>query len=82
MKTTMEALIAELGEYFRGLWVSNEITSITDKVETDRGWSVTYVYGGEYYEVGYQETAVEALTREIKQLNELKRLKVTERITK
>jgi len=43
---------------FRGLWKSKELK---DDGAIDEGWSVTYVWGGDYLEMPYQPTPLDAV---------------------
>lgn len=69
MNDTMESLMAELGANFRGLWVSNEVKP----TGIEKGWAVTFVFDGEYCEIPYQSTAIDALRSAVEILNRLKR---------
>ncbi len=54
----MEGLLAVLGDFFRGLWVS---TIVFDPNERRKDWSVTFIYKGEYVETPGFATPEEAL---------------------
>ena len=57
-KRTMDELMVELGDKFRGLWTSFEI-SPNGRIK--QGWSVTFAHGNKMVEVPYQKTAQKAL---------------------
>ena len=55
---TIDELINELGDNFRGLWTSFEISP---KGRIKQGWSVTFVHGNKMVEVSYHKTPHDAL---------------------
>lgn len=59
---TIEEGLERLGNRFRGLWKS---VVINNDGTVKSGWSCTFIYKGDYGEVDYQPTALDAMRKAV-----------------